>query len=312
MRVAVVGAGGFIGRSLVSRLNSEGHDVMPVVRAPAGLVGEKAISDINGADWLALLDGIEVVVHLAARVHMMSDTVQDPLTEFRRVNTLGTASIADAAAHVGVRRFVFLSSIKVNGEATRPGRPFRHDDPPAPTDPYGISKAEAERVLFALAQSRGIEAAVIRPPMVYGTGVKGNFRSLMSLVGRGIPLPLRSITRNRRSLVGVDNLTSLISTTLDHPSAANATFLVADGEDVSTARLLDLIAHAMGKRSRLMPMPAGALSLFAALAGKKEEAARLIGNLQVDICSTRERLDWVPPMSLSAGIQAAVSDALPA
>lgn len=306
MRIAVVGAGGFVGRSLVKRLVADGQDVMPVVRTPQGLSGESVIDDLLTADWPALLSGVDAVVHLAARVHMMNDAAADPLAEFRRVNTAGTLALAEAAARAGVKRFVFLSTIKVNGEATAPGQPFRSTDTPAASDPYGISKQEAEAQLLELAGTTGMEVTIIRPPLIYGPGVKGNFRALFKAVRRGIPLPLGAVTNNRRSLVGIDNLASLISVALTHPGAANATFLASDGEDVSTTRLLQLIAEAAGRKPRLLPLPASLLRSLARLAGRKAAADRLIGNLQVDISDTRGKLGWAPPVSLSAGLRAAV------
>lgn len=309
MRIAVVGAGGFVGRPLVGRLASDGHDVVPVVRTPQGLAGERVIGDIVSADWAPVLSGADVVIHLAARVHMMNDQAEDPLAEFRRVNTAGTLALAQAAARAGVKRFIFLSTIKVNGEATRPGQPFRSTDLPQASDPYGISKQEAEAALLELAQATGMEVTVIRPPLIYGPGVKGNLRSLIKALRRGVPLPLGGITGNRRSLVGIGNLISLIGVAMTHPAAANATFLVSDGEDVSTTGLLQTLARAMGRKPRLLPVPAGAIRLVAALTGKKAAADRLVGNLQVDISDTREKLGWTPPVSLGAGMQAAVDHA---
>lgn len=306
MRIAVVGAGGFVGRPLVNRLARDGHDVVPVVRTPQGLAGEHPIDDIASADWESVLAGVEVVVHLAARVHMMNDQAADPLAEFRRVNTQGTLALAEAAARTGVKRFIFLSTVKVNGEATLPGQPFRSTDAPQASDPYGISKQEAEAALLELARTTGLEVTIIRPPLIYGPGVKGNFRSLINALRRGIPLPLGGITGNLRSLVGVDNLISLISVSMTHPAAANATFLVSDGQDVSTTGLLQALTRAMGLKPRLLPVPAGAIQLLAGLAGKKAAADRLVGNLQVDISDTREKLGWTPPVSLDAGMKAAV------
>ncbi|MEP9357602.1 SDR family oxidoreductase [Sphingomonas sp. KR3-1] len=308
MRIAVVGAGGFVGRPLVEQFVAEGHVVVPMVRSPQGLANERVIDDIVSADWPSLLSGVDAVVHLAARVHMMHDTAEDPMSEFRRVNTAGTLALAEAAANVGVKRFIFLSTIKVNGEATLPDQPFRSTDLPQASDPYGISKQEAEAALFEVARKRDMEVTVIRPPLIYGPGVKGNLRSLIKAVRSGIPLPLGGISENRRSLVGIDNLISLIGVALTHPGAANATFLVSDGEDVSTTGLLKLLAEAMGKKPRLLPLPTGVLSLIAGLAGKKSAVDRLVGNLQVDISDSREKLGWTPPVSLRAGLRSAVED----
>jgi len=305
MRIAVIGAGGFVGRSLTRRLAEQGHEVLPVLRTPAGIPDERIIDDLLTADWPEILTGVEAVVHLAARVHMMNDTLADPLAEYRRVNTQGARHVAEAAAACGVRRFVFLSTIKVNGEATEPGKPFLPTDVPQASDPYGISKQEAEAALFELGRATGLEITVIRPPLIYGPGVKGNLQSLMQAIERGIPLPLGGITRNRRSLLGIDNLISLISVALSHPRAANRVLLAADGEAVSTTGLLQLIAKAMGKSARTIPVPAPIIRLLAAAIGKKAAAARLVGSLEVDISDTRQRLDWTPPVSLEEGMRSA-------
>lgn len=311
MRIVVTGAGGFVGRALVDHLAADGHDVVPIARAPLGLANERVIDDIGAADWPALLSGVDAVVHLAARVHMMRDMAADPLTEFRRVNTAGTRAIAEAGARAGVKRFLFLSTIKVNGETTPRGRPFRSTDPVHPTDAYGISKQEAEAALFELARTTTMAVTVIRPPLIYGPGMKGNLRSLVSALRLGIPLPLSSITENRRSLVGVDNLLSLISVALIHPAAANAVFLASDDEDVSTAGLLRVLAAAVGRKPRLLPFPVRLIQLVAGIVGKKAAADRLVGSLQVDVSDTRAKLGWVPPVSLESGLRAAVEGGSP-
>lgn len=307
MKTAIVGAGGFVGRGLVERLRRDGHELVPIVRTPAGIAGERRIDDLLEADWDSLLAGADAVVHLAARVHMMTDTAANPLAEFRRINTEGTRRIAEAAARQGVKRFVFVSTVKVNGEATAPGRPFRADDPPRPEDPYGISKHEAEQALFAVARGTPMTATVIRPPLVHGPGVRGNFRSMMAWLRRGVPLPLGGATGNRRSLVGLDNLVDLIAVALDHPAAAGETFLVSDGEDVSTARLLRVLGEALGRPARLVPVPPALILAAARLAGKGAAAGRLLGSLQVDIGPTRERLGWSPPVPLQEGLRRAAA-----
>jgi UDP-glucose 4-epimerase len=255
-------------------------------------------------DWTAALDGVSAVIHCAARVHVMADTAADPLEEFRHVNVQGTLNLARQAAAAGVRRFVFVSSIKVNGEATQPGAPFTADDAPAPLDAYGVSKMEAEQGLRELAAQTGMEVIIIRPPLVYGPGVKANFAAKMRWLQRGVPLPLGAI-HNQRSLVALDNLVDLIVTCLTHPAAANQTFLVSDGEDVSTSELLRRMGQALDRPARLLPVPQSWLKLAAAMVGKSDVAQRLCGSLQVDISKTRQLLSWTPPLSLDQGLKRA-------
>jgi nucleoside-diphosphate-sugar epimerase len=262
-----------------------------------------AVGDIDQhTDWSAALKNQQVVVHTAARAHIMDDQAEEPLAAFREVNVAGTLNLARQAAGAGIRRFVFISSIKVNGEQTAPGSCFMAEDSPAPEDPYGISKLEAEQGLQQIALETGMEVVIIRPPLVYGPGVKGNFASMIKLVEKGLPLPFGAID-NRRSLVGLDNLVDLIITCIDHPNAANQVFLVSDGEDLSTSGLLRRVAKAMGKPSRLISVPAGLLQLGATVLGKKAVGQRLLGSLQVDISATRERLDWTPPVSVDEGLR---------
>jgi len=248
------------------------------------------------------LGGIDVLVHCAARVHVMHENTSDPLSEFRRVNVAGTLALARQAATAGVRRFIFLSSVKVNGEETVLSHSYRADDVPSPQDPYGISKLEAEQGLMKVAADTGMEVVIIRPPLVYGSGVKGNFASMMKLVEKGLPLPLGAI-HNKRSLIGIDNLVDLIIRCIDHPAAANQVFLAGDGEDLSTTELLRGVANAMGKPARLIPVPAVLLQLGATLLGKKAMAQRLLGSLQVDISKTCEVLDWKPPYTVEEGLR---------
>lgn len=308
MRIVVTGAGGFVGRLLVDRLIADGHEVVPIVRTAQGLANERVINDIGSADWPSLLIGADAVIHLAARVHMMHDPAQDPLAEFRRINVDGTRILAEAASRAGVRRFLFLSSIKVNGESTQTGRPFRPTDPPQAVDDYGLSKQEAETALFDVARSDTMTVTIIRPALIYGPGMKGNLRALLTALRLGIPLPLGRITANRRSMVGVDNLASLISIALRHPAAANAVFLAADGEDLSTAALVRTLAAAIGRKPRLLPVPAALIRFAARMVGRHAVADRLIGNLQVDIADTRATLGWSPPVSVQAGLRTAVQD----
>ena len=241
----------------------------------------------------------------------MAERAHNPLVEFRRVNVDGTLNLGRQAAAAGVRRFVFVSSIKVNGEDTPSGRRFSNGDAPTPQDPYGISKMEAEQGLRQIAADTGMEVVIVRPPLVYGPGVKANFAALMRAVQRGIPLPLTSVTHNRRSFVALDNLVDLLITCIDHPAAANQTFLVSDGEDLSTADLLRRLGSAMEKPARLFPVPPSLLQLGANLLGKGDMAQRLLGNLQVDISHTRQTLGWTPPVSVDEGLRRAVAGLSP-
>jgi nucleoside-diphosphate-sugar epimerase len=259
----------------------------------------------EAADWVPILEGVNVVIHAAARVHVMNDKSADPLSEYRKVNVAGTLNLASQSARAGVGRFVFVSSIKVHGEASQPGRPFRPDDAPAPVDPYGVSKLEAELGLREIESKRGMEVVIVRPPLVYGPGVRANFASMMRWVRLGIPLPLGAI-HNSRSLVAIDNLGDLLVTCLSHPAAGGQTFLVSDGEDVSTTELLRRTAHAMGKKACLVPVPGLMLENVAALVGKNTLAQRLCSSLQVDIEKTRDLLGWSPPLTLNQGLKRAV------
>ena len=236
----------------------------------------------------------------------MHDTDGDPLAAYRVVNTEGTINLARQAAAAGVRRFVFISSVKVNGEETSPGQPFTEEDEPAPLDPYGISKLEAEQGLRDLATATGMEVVIIRPPLVYGPGVKANFLTMMRWLNKGVPLPFGALD-NRRSLVALDNLVDFIITCIDHPAAAKQTFLVADGEDLSTTELLRRVGRAMGKPVRLIPVPMGLLQAGARLLGKQEMARRLCGSLQVDITKARTLLGWKPPVAVDEGLRRAVA-----
>ena len=307
-RILVTGANGFVGRALCAKAVARSFNVCGMTRSPCHLPGEVSSyvlgSMDENTDWQASLTGSGVVIHLAARVHIMEDTATDPLAEFRRVNVQGTLNLARQAAAAGVWRFVFASSIKVNGESTDLVRPFTADDEPAPLDAYGLSKLEAEQGLRKIAVETGMEVVIIRPPLVYGPGVKANFQTMMRWLARGVPLPLGAI-HNRRSMVALDNLLDLILTCIDHPAAANQTFLVSDGEDLSTTQLLQRLGRAMGKPAWLIPIPSMFLKVGAALLGKPAIAQRLCESLQVDISKTRQLLGWVPPLSVDDGLKRA-------
>ena len=268
------------------------------------------VGDLSGAaDWSKAVGGIDVVVHTAARVHVMRDASADPLAEFRRVNVEGTMKLARQAAKAGVRRFIFISSIKVNGERTMDGRRFTADDPPAPIDPYGISKHEAETGLLKLGRETGLEVVIIRSVLVYGPGVRANMLSMMRWLHRGIPLPLGAV-HNKRSLVALENLVDLIVTCIRHPAAANQIILVSDGEDLSTTALLRRTAGALGKRAVLIPAPAWMLRLTARLVRKEEVAQRVCDSLQVDIEKTRRLLGWTPPVRVEDALKETARDFL--
>lgn len=312
--VLLTGASGFLGGAILATSKMRGVSIRPVFRSDelakqfsgaeqAGVVVSTLDAD---SDWSAALSDVSVVVHCAARVHVMKDAVVDQLEAFRTVNVEGTLNLARQAAASGVKRFVFISSIKVNGESTELGSAFSSCDAPMPDDAYGKSKAEAEVHLSLLSQETGMEVVIIRPPLVYGPGVKGNFKSLIDWVARGLPLPLGCATNNRRSLVALDNLVDLILVCVDHSAAANQTFLVSDGEDLSTAELLGRIGHAVKQHARLLNVPVGLLVFMASLLGKKAMAQRLLGSLRVDISHTCKTLSWNPPISVDEGLRRTV------
>ncbi len=307
----VTGANGFVGQALCAGLLRRGHAVRGAVRSQTALAALAVPGTVVGevdanTDWSEALEGVGTVVHLAARVHVMRDKVANPLAEFRRVNVQGTLNLARQAAAAGVRRFVFISSIGVNGAVTFQ-QPFTAQDRAAPYSPYTVSKYEAELGLQALAAETGMDVVTIRPPLVYGPNAPGNFGSLMRLLKRGVPLPLGAI-HNQRSLVSLDNLVDLLVTCITHPAAANQTFLVSDGEDVSTTELLRRMGQALGHPARLIPVPTSILKLAATVVGKSDVAQRLCGSLQVDIEKTRRLLGWTPPVSLDEGVRRAASN----
>jgi len=303
----VTGANGFVGAALCAELLHQGHYVRAAVRSASSLI-EKAerasVGAIDGkTDWTEALCGVDVVIHLAARVHVMHDESNDPLDEFRRVNVAGTEHLARCAAIAGVKRLVYVSSIKVNGEATSEGEKFSESDVPDPHDPYGISKMEAEQALHRIAQETGLEVVIVRPPLVYGAGVKGNFVQMLRVLDKGIPLPLASV-HNRRSLIYVGNLVDALILCATHPAAAGQTYLVSDGEDISSPDLLRQLGAAMGHPARLLPCPQTLLKLAGRLTGKSEQVERLLGSLQVDSGKIRRELNWTPPYTLEQGLRA--------
>lgn len=310
-KIAVTGVSGLVGRGLVERLVALGWvDVLALTRQslpnPVSGAAYITVGDISSStQWHAQLIGVHTLVHCAARVHVMKDTEDDPLAAFRAVNVDGTLNLARKSALAGVKRFVFISSVKVNGESTQPGRVFTENDTAEPQDAYGQSKHEAELGLRQLAIDTGMEVVIIRPPLVYGPGVKANFVALMRAVQRGMPMPL-ALVRNQRSLVGLGNLVDFIITCCTHTKAANQTFLVSDGQDLSTPDLIRQMAKAAGVHARLWPLPVWVLQVFARLVGKGGAVSRLCGNLQVDISKARSLLGWLPPVSVEDGLSTAM------
>jgi nucleoside-diphosphate-sugar epimerase len=301
MKILVTGGTGFVGRVAVPALQAAGHAVRLALRTSgaAAPVESVVVGDLGPAtDWERALEGIDAVVHLAARVHVMRDHAGSA-EEFKRTNTEGTLRLARAAADAGARRFVFVSTIKVNGELTTT-QPFRADDEPHPSDDYGRSKLAAE---LGLREIPGIEPVIIRPPLVYGPGAKGNLARFCRLARSGLPVPFGAID-NRRDLVGVANLASLIERCVLHPAAPGAVFLAADGEPLSTPQLYRTIAEALGRPSRMIHVPVALMRAVARPLGFGAELDRLTQSLELDAAKTRERLDWQPPYSATAGISA--------
>lgn len=305
MRVLVTGASGFVGGALARHLAADpSFKVVAPMRRRAEIPGVQTvpIGDIGpGTDWRAAVEGVEAIVHCAARVHQMQDASADPLAAFREVNVEGTKSLAEAAVAAGVKRLVFVSTVKVLGEAGTLGRPFREEDAPAPADPYAISKWEAEQELGRLSERSALETVIIRPPLIYGREPKANMLRLLRLVAKGVPLPLGAV-RNKRSMIGLDNLVSALRAATIHPAAARRTFLVSDQQDVSTPELVNMMAAAMGRPSRLWRFPVGLLRLMAQLAGRGEEIDRLTGSLEIDSGRISHELGWRPPRSPAEGI----------
>jgi len=302
LKLLVTGGTGFIGTPLICELLRQNVNVIAYVRHHStklpSVVNQVIIDDLPSlANWTGSLAGVDAVIHLAARVHIMNDKSLDPLTEFRKINTVATLNLARQAAKSGIKRFILLSSIKVNGELTKNGIPFRSDVSFIPTDPYGRSKYEAEQGLLAISKETGMEVVIIRSPLVYGVGVKANFASMVKWVHRGIPLPFGAI-HNQRSLVALDNLVSFIIHCIAHPKAANEVFLISDGEDVSTTELLQKVAKAFGKKSLLVPVPVSLMKFFAKLLGRADMVDRLFGSLQVDSSKANDLLCWQPIITM--------------
>ena len=306
MAVLITGASGFVGRALCGSFVQQAREFRIAVRAGGASIGGAITFDIGdiGAhtDWLPVLDGVSQVVHLASRVHVMNESSNNVAALYHETNTFGTLRIAQQAADAGVRRFVFLSSVKVNGEEREEA--YSEDDRPAPIGPYAISKRDAELGLWEIAERSGMEVVVIRPPLVYGPGVKANFLSMMRWLHRGVPLPFGSIS-NRRSLVAIGNLVDLLVKCIDHPAAANETFMVCDGEDLSTTELLVRLAAALEVKARLIDVPVPLLKLGAAMLGRGEILRRLCGSLCVDASKANRLLSWSPPLNVDDGLKAA-------
>ncbi|CAH6794828.1 UDP-glucose 4-epimerase [Vibrio chagasii] len=307
MKVLVTGSTGFVGARVVELAEARDWEVVSVVRKSSGTqLNCFWVSSIGAeTDWSDAFEGVDCVVHCAARVHQMNESAQDALAAYRDINTFGTLNLAKQAVEAGVKRFVFVSSIKVNGEFTEPSSPFLPNLDYIPKDPYGLSKYEAEVELTKLSKETGLEVVIVRPPLVYGPGVKANFLSMMRMVEKGIPLPFGAI-HNKRSLVYIDNLSSLILTCCEHPSAPGHTFLASDCQDVSTSQLIRAIALSMDKSPRLLPIPMPWIRAGASVLRKQHVAQRVCGNLQVETRHTREILGWIPPVTFKDGISKTV------
>lgn len=307
--ILVTGGNGFVGSALVKALADRERAVRSVVRKyeNQGVNVETVVGELTTEVGLQdLLSNIDTIVHTAARVHVMKDIAEDPLENYRSLNVTATLKLARQAANRGVRRFVFISSIKVNGESTEKDIPFRADDLPFPTDPYGISKMEAEQELLDIAATTEMEVVIIRPPLIYGPGVKANFKSMMDWLCTGMPLPLGSL-HNKRSLIAIDNLIDFIMVAIDHKAAANQIFLVSDGEDLSTTELLRRTSKALGKSVNLLPVPEYALKFITYLLGKKELSRRLCDSLQIDISKNQTMLGWTPPVKIELALKETAS-----
>ena len=306
MNVLITGASGFVGSETLVHLAEQG--IALGRRKPVGYRGRFYKSTISeSVDYRLYLSGISTIIHCAARTHIMQDHSSDPLEEYRKVNTRGTLNLARQAAEAGVKRFIFISTVKVNGESTQPGQPFTESISSPPEDPYALSKYEAEVGLQELARETGLEVVIIRPPLVYGPGVKGNFRTMIQWVRKGFPLPLGAVN-NKRSMVALDNLVDLIITCIDHPKAANEVFLVSDDNDLSISEILQGLASAMGKKSRLVSVPESVLLLIARFFRFEPAMGRLCGSLQVDSSKVQRLLGWKPSVKVEDGFGKIFSD----
>jgi len=310
MHILVTGASGFVGRMACVEFAERGFCVRAVTRGSQSVAGLSLVNGLEFAyvssissstNWLSALSGVDAVIHLAGRAHVMNDPEADPLSSFRQINVDGTLELARQAASQGVRRFIFLSSIKVNGEATDPFVPFRVTDPASPMDAYAISKYEAEIGLSSIAAETGMDYVIVRPPLIYGPNTKGNFNSLLKLLEKGVPLPLASITRNRRSYISLGNLVDLLISCLSHKNPLSCTLLVSDGEDISTASLVRRLGSAIGKPANLFPVPDSLLRYGSNFVGRGSTYQRLCGSLAVDSSATRSLLGWTPALSLDEG-----------
>ena len=307
MKFMISGAGGFVGKALCAELFRRGQSVSAAVRSGRSLIKNTEVIVVGAIDsetnWADALRDVDVVIHLAARVHVMRESATDPLAEFLKVNLHGTSNLARQAACFGVRRLVYVSSIKVNGEQTSATQSFTELDEPSPQDFYSISKWQAEQALWRIAQETGLEIVVVRPPLVYGPGVKGNFAQMLAVIAKQIPLPFASV-HNRRSLIYLGNLVDALIACSTHPVAAGQTYLVCDGEDVSTPDLLRQLGDAMRCPAHILPFPPSWLRMLGKIFDKSDQVERLLGSLQVDSDKIRRDLNWVPPYTLQQGLQA--------
>ena len=309
MTLLVTGASGFVGQALLAQLQEKSLNYKAAYRHFPESHDQHAIAVgtiDNATDWSVALKGVDIITHLAARAHIMGDEAADPLLEYRSVNVAGTLNLARQAAAAGVKRFIFVSSVKVNGETTSGLRPFNESLTSQILDPYGISKKEAEDGLRTIASETGMEVVIIRPPLVYGPNVNANFLNLMKLADTPIPLPFGAIN-NKRSMVYVGNLVDFIVQCIDHPGAANQTFLVCDGEDLSLRSLVMMMRTSLGRPARLVPVPAVLFRIAGRIAGKLEVVDRLVGDLQTDSSKARKLLNWVPPFTVQQGIDATIA-----
>lgn len=309
MNILVTGSTGFVGAALIEKLEKDKFFVSAAVRNTSHCNFSKNINLISigcltpSLDWSFALQEVNTIVHLAARAHILNDKSKDSLADYRYINVDCSLNLARQAAMAGVKRFIYMSSIKVNGEFTVLGRPFTAQDIPRPQDFYGVSKYEAELGLRAIAEEFGMELVIIRPPLIYGPLVKANFLSLMKWLWWGIPLPLGGVTKNRRSLVFIDNLVSMIVACIANPHAANQTFLVSDDEDLSTSDLLERMNLALGRPAKLIAVSSASIALCAKLIGRSDVSRRLLGSLQVDITKTKNLLGWSPPVTVDEGLR---------